>query len=151
LTKLLCYPADWKGKFPLSHLPHKPRVLLADDYRGIHTAVSRLLASSCQIVENVFSGTALLVTVNNVQPEVVLLDRTLPDMDGLDACRRILETNPHVKVIILTAGGESNLRDKALAAGASGFVLKMKLATDLLPAIERALYETSEIGRNKIA
>ena len=85
-------------------LSTRPRVLLADDYPDIVKAVSRLLALDCEIVGTVADGSALLETAQRLQPDVIVLDVNLPNVDSLAACREITRVNPEMKVIMFTAG-----------------------------------------------
>jgi DNA-binding NarL/FixJ family response regulator len=116
----------------------RPRVLLADDYAGILTALRRMLEPSCEIVGCVENGSALLEAAIKLQPDVIVVDLAMPVVNGLDACRQIREMVPHAKVVILTAMDEQAITEKAYSAGAFAFVSKYKM-TDLLPdAINRA-------------
>ena len=113
----------------------RPRVLLADDYPDIVNAVSRLLAPDCEIVGTVSDGGALLEAARRLQPDVIVLDVNLPNVDSLEACREITGANPTTKVIIFTA--TSTVASQAfLEAGASAFVSKAG-AEDLLSTVKR--------------
>ena len=81
----------------------RPRVLLADDYPDIVTAVSQLLALDCEIVGSVADGSALLEAAQRLQPDVIVLDVNLPNVDSLEACREITRVNPTTTVIMFTA------------------------------------------------
>lgn len=116
----------------------RPRVLLADDYEGILTAVTRLLAPSCDIVACVSDGTVLLETVIRLRPDVVILDVRMPLVNGLDMCRQIREAAPATKVIVFTAADDAEIKKMAFEQGASAFVTKYRVADDLSPAIQKA-------------
>ena len=75
-------------------LSTRPRVLLADDYPDMVKAVSRLLALDCEIVGSVADGSALLETAQRLQPDVIVLDVNLPNVNSLEACREITRVNP---------------------------------------------------------
>ena len=81
----------------------RPRVLLADDYPDMVKAVSRLLALDCEIVGSVADGSALLESAQRLQPDVIVLDVNLPNVNSLEACREITRVNPTTKVIMFTA------------------------------------------------
>ena len=121
-------------------VPHqrRPRVLLADDHAGLLAALRRLLALSCEIVGQATDGAALMAAVTALAPDVVVLDVSLPDVNGIEGCRRIRQARPEVKVVILTAADDPGLREKAFEAGASAFVLKHSQIDRLLPAIHDA-------------
>lgn len=122
---------------PLS-VGRRPRVLLADDFPDLVTAIRQLLASECEVVGSVDDGGALLEAVERLQPDLIVLDVNMPTVSGLEACRQITRANPRVKVILLTAGGDAVIMGAALAAGAFAFIEKQAIANDLLPAIKRA-------------
>ena len=117
-------------------MPSRPRVLLADDYPEIVKAVSRLLALDCDVVGTVADGSELLVTVQRLEPDVVVLDVNLPGVQSLEACREITRANPERKVIMFTAVDDPNLSQAFLEAGASAFVSKVA-SVDLLRTIKR--------------
>lgn len=114
------------------------RVLLADDYPGLHPALVRLLRPECDVIGSVYDGVELLEAVVRLQPDVVVLDIMMPGIDGLHLCRRVKTAEPDVEVVVCTAADEPWVRAQALEAGASAFVLKSRMGEDLLPAIQRA-------------
>ena len=117
-------------------MPSRPRVLLADDYPEIVKAVRRLLALDCDVVGSVADGSALLDTVQRLQPDVVVLDVNLPGVQSLEACRDMARAHPATKVIMFTAVDDPNLSQAFLQAGASAFVSKLA-SVDLLLTIKR--------------
>jgi DNA-binding NarL/FixJ family response regulator len=119
----------------------RPRVLLADDYAGILTALRRLLEPSCEIVGCVENGSALLDAAVTLRPDVIVVDLAMPVLNGLDACRQIKETLPDAKVVILTAMDEEALTEKAYGAGATAFVSKYRIADQLLDVVNNAFQE----------
>ena len=128
----------------------RPRILLADDYAGLLTAWRRLLEPVYDVVGCVRDGRALLEATGTLAPDVVIADLSMPELNGLEACREIRQTSPHTKIILVTAGGDQSVARAAFRAGASGFVLKHSAARDLLAAVHRALvgetYCTPGIG-----
>jgi two-component system response regulator DevR len=113
----------------------RPRVLLVDDHREILVGLRRFLGTSCEIVGEATNGHAALKAATVLNPDVVVLDLNLPEMDGLEVCRRIRKAQPQIQVVILTAGGDDYMRKAALDAGASDLVLKHLVIEDLLNAI----------------
>jgi len=116
----------------------RPRVLLADDYANILTAMVRLISSSCDVVGTVTTGAQLLETARRLCPDVIVVDLNLPDMSGLDACRQLKAASPQASVILLTAASDPRVREGAFESGASAFIPKYRAGDELLPAIERA-------------
>jgi CheY-like chemotaxis protein len=110
-------------------------VLLADDYPDIVKALSRLLALDFEIVGSVTDGSALLETAQRLQPDVIVLDVHLPNVDALEACRELTRINPEMKVIMFTALDPS-AGQAFFQAGASAFVSKLS-SDDLVSIIKR--------------
>ena len=121
------------------------RVLLADDYPGIVDAVTRLLALDCDVVGSVSDGSALMEAAQRYQPDVIVLDLNLPNVDGLEACRHITTLHPAIRVIMFTVESDPVVRQLALDAGASAFVSKLAV-NDLLLAI-KGLSEQLDVAR----
>jgi len=117
----------------------RPRVLLADDYPGLLIAWRRLLEPACEVVGSVRDGRALLEAAETLTPDVVIADLSMPEVNGLEACRQIKDAHPETKVILVTAGGDRWVVRAAFRAGASAFVLKHSAGDDLLTAIENAM------------
>jgi CheY-like chemotaxis protein len=116
----------------------RPRVLLADDYPSMLVSLERLLAPSCDVVGRVGDGVTLLDAAARLRPDVVVLDVNIPGIHGLEACRRIKQALPITQVIFLTAADDDLIRERAFGVGASAFVPKHQVSTDLLPAIQSA-------------
>ena len=117
----------------------RPRVLLADDYAALLTAWRRLLEPSCEVVGSVRDGRALVEAASSLSPDVVVADLSMPEVNGLDACRQIRIASPRTKIVLVTAGGDEWVARAAFRAGASAFVLKHSAADDLLTAIRSAM------------
>jgi len=117
-------------------MSRRPRVLLADDYPDMVKAVRRLLDPDCEIVGTVPDGGLLLEEAQRLEPDVIVLDLSLPTVSGLDACRQLSQTHPAIKVIVFTASGDPDVEYQAMGAGAAAFVSKLS-SLDLLTAIKR--------------
>lgn len=117
----------------------KTRVLLADDNIQILEYVRDFLsANHCEIVGAVADGQEAVDAAAQFLPDVVVLDLSMPVLNGIEAAKRILEANPSTKVVFLTVEKDRETCSAALEAGACGYVLKPRLAADLIPAIEFA-------------
>lgn len=119
----------------------RPRVLLADDYPELITAVSRLLAVHCDVVGSVADGSALLEAAQRLAPDLIVLDVNLPKLNGLAACREITRKHPEMKVIIFTALDDSDVREQFFQAGAAAYVSKLE-SVELLSTVKRLCAET---------
>ena len=115
----------------------RPRVLVADDHPDVVKAVSRLLALDCDVVGSVGDGWALLDAAQRLQPDVIVVDLNLPDVNGLEACRQITLAHPRMKVIVFTAMNDPDVRQRSFELGASAFVFKMAGDGDLLATVKR--------------
>jgi DNA-binding NarL/FixJ family response regulator len=114
------------------------RILLVDDHDIVHVGIISLLqrAGSMQVVGCVGTGEAAVLAAHQWCPDVIVMDLVLPNLSGIDATRRILAELPQTRVIALSAGGTSEHVQRALQAGARGYVVKTSVALHLLPAIE---------------
>jgi two-component system invasion response regulator UvrY len=124
-------------------MPTRPRVLIADDHPGIVKALKRMLSFECDVVGVVADGSEVAEAAARLQPVVTVVDMNRPNVSGLEACRRILQTNPRAKVILITGMIDETIRAEALAAGASGFVPKLAVGNELIAAIRRAWADAS--------
>ena len=118
--------------------PTRLRVLVVDDHPGLVTAVSRLLAVKHNLVGSVADGSEVLDAVQRLQPDVVVLDLNLPNVDGLTLCRQITQGSPEMRVVVFTAADDPDVRRRAFEAGASAFVHKLGPGEDLLLAVQGA-------------
>lgn len=115
------------------------RVLLADDNIQVLEYVRNFLsASCCEVVGVVTDGQAAVDAVVQLQPEVVVLDLSMPVLNGIEAARRMIEVEQSTRIVFLTVEKDPDTCRAALETGACGYVLKPRLATDLIPAIELA-------------
>jgi DNA-binding NarL/FixJ family response regulator len=113
-------------------------VLLADDHAIFVEALQSLLKDTFQLVGVVHDGRALLKAVEELRPQVVVADVSMPMLNGVDAVRQIKATRPETKVVMLTMHAESQLAVEAFRAGASGYVLKTAAGEELITAIQAA-------------
>jgi DNA-binding NarL/FixJ family response regulator len=113
------------------------RVLIADDEEMVRTGFRLVLdrEPDIDVVGEAADGLAALTIVDELTPDVVLMDVRMPHLDGIEATRRIAESNAHSRVIMLTTFDEDAYVYEALHAGASGFLLKYAPADDLVKAI----------------
>jgi DNA-binding NarL/FixJ family response regulator len=115
------------------------RILVADDFEAWRVLVCRLLQpqSDWQIVAEASDGLEAVQKTIELRPDLVILDISMPHLNGLDACEKILESLPEVKVIFLSVNNHDEVMSAALAMGAEGYVLKANAVHDLIPAISR--------------
>jgi DNA-binding NarL/FixJ family response regulator len=113
----------------------KPRLVLADDHTILVEGLKALLALEFDVVATAGDGRAVLEAAKEYQPDIILLDISMPGLNGIEAARRLKESNPEAKLIILTMHGDLSFVRAAFEAGASGYVLKQSAATELVTAL----------------
>jgi DNA-binding NarL/FixJ family response regulator len=115
-------------------------VLLVDDHQMVRTGIATLLAATDEIVVvgQAGDGAAAVTAAAETLPDVVLMDLSMPVLDGVEATRRILESQPDVRVVVLTSFSDRDRVSDALAAGAVGYLLKDCDPADLLAAVRSA-------------
>jgi DNA-binding NarL/FixJ family response regulator len=115
------------------------RVVIVDDHEVVRLGLRALLEDHprIKVVGEVATANEAVQAVERLRPEVVVMDIRLPGYSGIDACRDITARWPETRVIMLTSYAEDKLLFDAIAAGASGYVLKQIGSDDLVRAIER--------------
>jgi DNA-binding NarL/FixJ family response regulator len=113
------------------------RVLVADDHAGFRSGLEALLATHAdlEIVGEAETGDEAVGRSLALQPDVVLMDLNMPGLDGIAATRRIVDTSPHIAVLVLTMADNDAAVFDALRAGARGYLLKGADRTELTRAI----------------
>jgi DNA-binding NarL/FixJ family response regulator len=122
---------------------NRPRVLLADDHPLFQAGLRSLLEVQCEVVGVVGDGRSLVEAASRLQPEVIVLDISLPLLNGIDAARQIKREQPETKILFLTMHANLGYLKDALTAGASGYVLKTSAREELLSAVQ-------DVVRNRI-
>ena len=117
----------------------RPRLLLADDHTMLLDAFRRLLEPRCEIVGTAGDGHELIDLAAKARPDVIVLDISMPRLNGMDACARLCRKIPELKLIFLTVHEDPDLAVEAIRLGASGYLLKSSAAAELFTAIEQAL------------
>jgi DNA-binding NarL/FixJ family response regulator len=112
-----------------------PRVVLADDKKEVLQTVTLILGSRFSIVGTAENGRDAVNLAINLFPDVVVLDISMPIMNGIQAARRLKELRSPARVVFLTVQADPDFVQAALSVGALGYVLKESLATDLALAI----------------
>lgn len=118
------------------------RVLLADDYEPWRRCVSSLFLKhpEWQIIGEVSDGLAAVAKTQELNPDLVLLDLSLPMLNGLEAASRIRQIAPATRILFITAYRDTDAIQTVWRDGAEGYVLKWGIARELIPAIEAVLW-----------
>ncbi len=123
----------------------RPRVMLADDHALLLGAFEKLLAGECDVVGQVADGRALVAEAEKLKPDVIVLDISMPLLNGLEAGRQIKTKRRDVKLIYLTMNEDSDLAAEAFRSGASGYLLKRSAASELMTAIREVMQGRSYV------
>lgn len=113
------------------------RILLADDHVLIREGLSRLIGAEAdmEVVSEASNGFEVLELVRGHRPDVIVMDLSMPGMDGLEATKRLKPVESGIKVVVLTVEDEEVYLRKLIQAGASGYVLKRSASEVLIEAI----------------
>ncbi len=132
----------------------RPRLLLADDHTLLLDGIRMLLEPEFELVGCVEDGQALLTAAMDSKPDVILLDISMPVLNGIDAAHQLRKMLPSAKLIFVTMHGDADFVTEAFRAGAAGYVLKRSAATELLTAIREVLkgnhYVSPLVTRNAL-
>ena len=119
------------------NVPDRIRVLIADDHRLFGQALEAILATDdrLEVVGHAGDGSEAVQLALAVKPEVILMDISMPIMDGFQATKQIRKQRPHARVLMLTGSNSRIDVDRAREAGAAGYVTKDRIAAELIDAI----------------
>src|ERR1700735_3510982 len=114
------------------------KVLIADDHEIVRKGLRAILEGQreCEVVGEAGDGRNAVTMAKELVPDVVVMDLSMPSLNGLEATRQILKMRPQTKVLILTMHESDPLIREVIAAGARGFILKTDAGRDLITAIE---------------
>ncbi len=117
----------------------KPRLLLADDHTLVMDGLRKLLEPDFDVVGSVGNGRALLAEAARLQPDLVLLDISMPELNGIETTKQLRATEPSIKVVIVTQQTGNGYIQEAFRAGAMGYLLKQSAAVELRAALDEVL------------
>jgi DNA-binding NarL/FixJ family response regulator len=120
-------------------MTRRPRLLLADDHPLFLEGVRRLLENKYDVVGTAADGKALLLAAQELRPDIIVVDISMPEMNGLAAARVLAKTVPSAKFIVLSVHSDQAYVSEAFRVGAKGFVSKRAAAAELLTAIKHVL------------
>jgi DNA-binding NarL/FixJ family response regulator len=117
----------------------KTRILLVDDHHVVRRGVAGVIGDArpeWEVCGEASTGREAVAAAASLKPDVVVMDISMPDMNGLEATREILKNNPGTEVLILSVHESDQIVHDVLAAGARGYILKQDAGTDLIAALE---------------
>lgn len=117
----------------------RPRVLLVDDHTLVLDGFRKLLEERCEIVGVAEDGRTLLRMAQELQPDIVTLDISMPELNGVDAARKLKKILPHIRLIFVTMHADQAYVNEAFKAGASGYLLKRSAGSELLQAVQSVM------------
>lgn len=118
----------------------KPNVLIAEDHELVLEGFKRILQDECNILGTAANGRELVSAAEVLKPDIILLDITMPLLNGIEAARQIRAKDPNPKFIFVTVQSSREYIREAFESGASGYVLKQAAASELVAAI-RQVYQ----------
>lgn len=116
-----------------------PRIVLADDHPMVLEGVAKLVEEFGEVVGKVEDGRALLEAASRLNPDVVVMDISMPSLNGLESARHLKKLVPNCKIIFLTMHADSTYISAAFEAGASGYLLKRSAGSELKQAVSTVL------------
>lgn len=128
------------------------RVLIADDHAIVRAGLRALIhsESAMELVGEAAGGYETIELVEKVQPDVLVLDLSMPDLDGIAVTKKIASQSPDLKILILTLHEDEALLRAALKAGASGYILKHAAETELISAIHTILRDVMYVDPSMV-
>ena len=117
----------------------RPRIIVADDYDVMLDTVSALLQPDFEVVGTVNNGGDLIREAYRLQPDVIVLDITMPILNGIEAAHKMREAGLTARLVFLTVHEQSSFVNACFDEGALGYVTKSRLIMDLIPAIRDAI------------
>lgn len=151
LSAIARYPNPCDSAHPLlavAKVPMTIRVLIVDDQMLIRRALKLLLAdeSTLEVVGDASTGAAAIAQVEALQPDVVLMDILMPEMDGVEATRQIYQRFPATKILVLSIDDDDENIAQALRYGAAGYLLKNTPPDELAQAIQAVYKGYTQLG-----
>lgn len=132
----------------------RPRVLLADDHTLVAQGIQKLLEPQFELVGTSADGRALLEDADRLRPDIILMDISMPLLNGIDAAKRLRKTVPESKIVFLTMHADPTYVSEAFRAGGLGYLLKRAAAAELVFALEEVLkgryYVTPAVAKDVV-
>jgi DNA-binding NarL/FixJ family response regulator len=125
----------------------RARIILADDHTLILEGLHNVVSPHYDVVESVRDGRSLVESTLRLKPDLVILDITMPLLNGLDAARQLRRALPRLKLLFVTMHANPTYLREALSAGGSGYVLKSSAREEILDAIEKVLNGETYVSR----
>jgi DNA-binding NarL/FixJ family response regulator len=135
-------------KSPIGTMPVRSRILIADDHKLVAELFGHLLGDEFDVVGTVADGCAMVSAAVDLKPDLILVDIGMPVLNGLDAGRKVKQLVPAIKLIYLTATSDINVAAEVFDFGASGYLLKTCLASEIMLAIREVLQGKTYLAKS---
>jgi two-component system response regulator DegU len=123
------------------------RLMLADDHRMLREGLRRSLSDEgFDVIGEASDGDEAVRLADSLRPDVILMDVTMPDVDGVEATRRIHQQHPEIRVVMLTMHADQSVIAEALRAGASGYLVKDCSTDEIADAVRMAANEEATLS-----
>ena len=123
------------------------RLMLADDHRMLREGLRRSLTDEgFDVVAEASGGEEAIQLAGDLQPDVILMDVTMPDVDGVEATRRIHQLHPDIRIVMLTMHADQSVIAEALRAGASGYLVKDCSTDEIADAVRQAANDDASLS-----
>ena len=126
--------------------PLKARLLIADDHKLLAEACKSILEPEFEVVGIVTDGRSMVSAAATLKPDVIILDISMPQLNGLDAADQIKHKQPYIKLVFLTMNLSAEVAAEAFRRGASAYVLKQSAAEELVVAIRKVIQGASYLS-----
>ncbi len=123
------------------------RILLADDHPQVLERVAALLRSSFDVVGTAHNGEELIAAAKRLDPDVIVSDIVMPRMNGIEAARTLHEAGSRARFVFLTVHSEDEFVRACMAEGGMGYVVKSRMGTELIPAVNAAFSGQHYVSR----
>lgn len=117
----------------------KPRLLIADDHTLVLEGFQKLLEEHCELVGTADDGRALIEAASRLHPDLIILDISMPRLNGIDAARKLKKLHPETRLLFVTMHADTAYVNEAFKAGASGYLLKRSASKELAQAIHSVM------------
>ena len=117
----------------------RARILVADDHEEVRNKIVQLLKRQFDVLGAVCDGPEFLEAVNELKPDLCVLDISMPKMSGIEVAYRIKQTHSQTKIVFLTLHDDLDFRAAALETGAEGYVTKARMGGDMIFAVKEVL------------
>jgi DNA-binding NarL/FixJ family response regulator len=130
----------------------RARIVLADDHAEFLAMAVQIIESQpdLQVIKTFNSGQAIVDAADELSPDLFVLDISMPGLNGIDAALQLTNRDPDARIVFLTVHDDHDYFRSALATGALGYIVKCRLATDLVPALRQALAGRSFVSQTPI-